>query len=250
MKIHDCEQGTPDWFRLRQGIPTASCFDQIMTPKTMKLSESRHKYAVRLIAERILNWQAQSLETLEHIRNGKEREPQAIRQLEFVHEIETRTIGFITTDSGRWGASPDRLIKGSGEPVEVKCPSDPTHLGYLLLPHPDPYKCQVQGQILTVEADTSLFYSYHPMMPECLLRTDRDQPFIDKLEACLRQFCDEVDEMERRARMLGTFQAYAEMRTPIEVERGQNLRTAPVATDAEMEELINGPTSLTYDWGA
>lgn len=250
MIVHDVMQGTAEWFKLRQGIPTASCFDQVMTPKQMKLSESRHKYACRLVAERLLNWQAESLETLEHIRNGKEREPQAIRQLEFVHEVKTRTVGFITADNRRWGASPDRLVVGSGAPIEIKCPSDPVHLQYLLLPFPDPYRCQVQGQIMTAEADQSLFYSYHPRMPECLQRSDRDQPFIDRLQACLDQFCDEVDELEARARSLGVFQAYEAIVTPLDKERGDNLRRDPLVSEEELAAIIEGRDGRNYDWGA
>jgi hypothetical protein len=38
MKIHaHIEQGSADWFKLRLGIPTASCFDLIVTPKKCDL---------------------------------------------------------------------------------------------------------------------------------------------------------------------------------------------------------------------
>jgi hypothetical protein len=52
-KIYRCEQGSMDWYRLRMGIPTASQFHKIVTPGG-KLSEQRHAYMYRLIAERLL----------------------------------------------------------------------------------------------------------------------------------------------------------------------------------------------------
>ena len=50
----DVEQGYAEWVAARLGIPTASCFDKIITPKTMKPSASADKYAWELIAERVL----------------------------------------------------------------------------------------------------------------------------------------------------------------------------------------------------
>lgn len=217
MKLYwDIEQGTDEWKALRSGRPTASHFDQVMTPKKKVLSEARHKYACRLVAERLLHWEEPTLDNLPNIANGKAREPDAIRQLEFVHDITTRKIGFATPDHGRWGVSPDRMIEADWTPVEVKCPTDPVHIQYMLLDFDDAYKCQVQGQIMTVEADKSLFYSYNPRMPECLIRTDRDQEFINKLEACLDQFCDELDALTERAKTLGIFQAYGWAKAPEE----------------------------------
>jgi hypothetical protein len=39
MKIHNCTQGTEEWRKLRAGIPTASEFHKIITPKTGQLSK-------------------------------------------------------------------------------------------------------------------------------------------------------------------------------------------------------------------
>ena len=45
MKVIQCTQGTPDWFEARRGIPTASRFDMILTPKTGKPSAQRVLFA-------------------------------------------------------------------------------------------------------------------------------------------------------------------------------------------------------------
>lgn len=237
-KFHfDVDQGSADWFKLRAGIPTASEFDKVITPQQMKLSAQRRPYQCRLIAERLLNWQAESLDKVKHIMEGKENEPNAVAQLEFVAEIETRKVGFVTTDDGRFGASPDRLVVGRNVVVEVKCPTIPKQLEYLLLPRDDAYRCQVQGQLFVAEADEAIFYAYQPRMPAHMLRTNRDEEFIGKLHAALEQFSDELEEMTERARSLGIYQAFAEVVTPAEAELGDGLRHDPVA---DLTDWIEG----------
>lgn len=251
----DVQQGSVDWYRLRLGIPTASEFDKVITPKQMKISDSRRPYQCRLIAERLLNWQAESLDKIKHIEDGKMNEPFAVAQLEEIYEIETQRVGFIRTNDLRFGASPDRVTDVSPDRmhvdtvIECKAPSIPKQFEYLLLGADDAYRCQVQGQLLVSEADKAIFYSYNPRTPACRRETGRDEIFIGKLSAALEQFSDELEEMTERARRLGAFQAFADLVSPLEAERWDHLQRAP-ATDAEMEDLINGPTSQSYDWGA
>ncbi len=204
---HDVVQGTPAWFKLRAGRPTASDFHHIITPKKGELAAARHKYACRLIAERLLNWQAESLEGIRAIQQGKLLEPFAVQQLEFSTGIETRPVGFLTTDDGRFGASPDRMV-GMTATVEIKCPTAPRHLEYLLLGHDEAYRCQVQGQLWVAEADKGIFYSYSDRMPPCHGETGRDEAFIRRLVGCLEQFSDELAAMTERALSLGVFQAF------------------------------------------
>jgi hypothetical protein len=54
MKIHNVDQGSPEWHALRCGVPTASEFSKILTPKTMKLSEQAPAYMYRLLGEWML----------------------------------------------------------------------------------------------------------------------------------------------------------------------------------------------------
>lgn len=216
MKIHDVQQGSPEWFRSRLGIPTASCFDQIVTPVTGKLSKSADRYAYRLIAERLLNTPSETVEGQTWMERGKELEPQAVKQFEWVNEVETEPVGFITTDDGLVGCSPDRLVKGAPRGLEIKCPSPHVHLGYLLSGQADAYRPQVQGQLYVAELERVDFYSYHPRMPACQITTTRDEPYIKLLRDALEQFNERLFEMLERARSLGVFQAYEEAATPTE----------------------------------
>ena len=221
---HRVEQGSAEWFALRMGVPTASEFDQIMTPKTMKPSESRHKYACRLVAERLMNYQSESLEGIGHIRAGKENEPKAARQLAFSRDLEVRECGFFTTDDRRFGASPDRMVVGKNEPVELKAPTDLVQMQYILLDNATIYRCQRQGQLWVTEADKGHFYSFHPMMPEVYEETGRDEPFIYKLSQALERFSDELALMMEKAKRDGLiFQKYDSIVTPLDKELGHHL---------------------------
>lgn len=228
MKIHNCEQGTAEWFHIRMGIPTASKFDHIITPKTGKLSLSSTKYAYELIAERLLRQPVETIEGQQWMERGKELEPQAVKQYEWVNEVETIPVGFITTDDGLIGASPDRLIKGRAAALEIKCPAPHTHIGYLLDGHDEKYRPQVQGQIFVAELDEADFYSFHPRMPPRTIRTPRDEPFIKLLREALDQFNERLFAMLERAQSLGVFQAYDAALTPQDVERADGMKRSLV----------------------
>jgi hypothetical protein len=241
----DVQQGSIDWHLLRAGIPTASEFHHIITPKQGKISESRRSYQCRLIAERLLNWQADSLDKIRHIEDGKTNEPFAVAQLEEIREIETTRVGFIRSDDGRFGASPDRVTGISadrrhvGTVIECKAPTIPKQFEYLLLGHDDAYRAQVQGQLYVAEADKALFYAYNPRTPAYTFETGRDEAFIKKLADALEQFSDELGEMTERARRLGAFQAFPRLLLPAEAEYDDPRYRPP--SDADVQAMLDGP---------
>jgi hypothetical protein len=226
------EQGSLAWYRLRCGIPTSSEFDSVMTPKTRKPSTARFKYACRILAGRLMNWQADSLDKIDHIRAGKENEPIAVARLEVLRDIKTRSVGFVRTDDLRFGASPDRAVARDDAHIdiciEIKSPTPPIMFEYLLLPDQDAYICQRQGHLLVCEADKAIFHASNPFMePECTIETGRDEPFIKDLADCLERFSAELEEMDRKARALGMYQAVASFDTPLATEYRDELRAAP-----------------------
>jgi hypothetical protein len=197
MLIHDVVQGSPEWRALKLGRPSASEFHKIVTP-TGKLSAQARKYACRLVAERLLNQPLDLLEGIPAVERGKALEADAIAQYEFAEEMETRAVGFVTTDDGLIGASPDRLIVGARGGLEVKCPLLQTHIDYWLAGPGDDYRPQVQGQLWVCELEFDDFYSYHPQMEPVLIRTERDEPYIKLLEQSLRAFVDMLAEIHAR----------------------------------------------------
>ncbi len=221
MKVLAMPQGSVEWAQARIGIPTASGFDNIITPggKPCK-SERTRKYLYRLAAERLLNRSLESLEGLEWIERGKELEPEAVKMYEFEQDVSTSPVGIIMSDDGRYGASPDRLAGDSGF-LEVKCPAPNTHVGYLLDGFDTDYVYQVQGQLL-VDASREWVdrYSYSPEMPPHRERTYRDAPYLAVLEDALNRFCDDLDTAVERLRSSGMFLERAQTLLTPDVEYG------------------------------
>lgn len=220
MKIYlDVQQGSDTWRTLRLGKPTASEFHRIVTPKKCELAKGASEYALRLCAEKLLNMTAAESFDGQWMERGKDLEPMAVKQYEFQHEVVTVPVGFITTDDGLIGCSPDRLVAAKDQKValEIKCPAQHTHLGYLLNGTTDDYKPQVQGQILVAELDRADLYSYHPMMPAALIQTSPDKDYLAKLSDALSKFNATLLDMLNRAHALGAFQPQPRTGAPAEM---------------------------------
>jgi hypothetical protein len=229
MRIIDCDQGSVEWYRARLGKPTASMFDKIITPEG-KVSGQAQTYAYRLVAERLLNDSMDSqLDRVEWTEHGKIAEPMAVQQFEFGNDVELERVGFITTDDGRIGCSPDRLIKGDhGQMVEIKSPSPWVHLGYLLDGPGKKYKPQIQGQILVGDFDKHWFYSWQARMPPAQWLSARDDKYIAALATLLDLFCDDVQRKYERALTLGAYVTAYEPSTPFDQEYGGEAGSPPL----------------------
>lgn len=195
-------QGTPAWFHVRLGIPTASNFERIVTP-TGKPSAQARKYAAYLAAEALLGRSLDADIAQEWMQRGRDLEPDAVRMYQFEQDVDTRPVGFITTDDGLIGASPDRLIVGANAGLEIKCPAPQTHVGYMVDGFGPDYRVQVQGQMMVGEFEYVDRYSYHPELPPVRQRTYRDEDFIRLLRDALAGFLDMRAAMIERVRAMG-----------------------------------------------
>jgi len=215
MKVIDCVQGTPEWIAARLGIPTASEFHCIVGNATGELSRSKDKkglsetakkYAYRLVAEKLLGRPLEKPPgTPWAMERGKQLEPAARDQYCFANEVEVRTVGFVTTDDGRIGCSPDSLIIGARGGLEIKCLLDEGHMGLLIDGPGDTFKPQVQGNLAGCELEYWDFHGYHPDLPPFTLRTYRDEPYIAKMGAALTEFLEIRDAMLAKAMASGFF---------------------------------------------
>lgn len=204
---HDVQQGSPEWHNLKKGMPTASNFHRIVTPAKWQLSGQARRYAFRLAAEILLDAVfPESLDGIEAVKRGRDLEPEAVIKYEQESKSETTLVGLLTTDDGRIGASPDRLIVGlCPAGLEVKCPLPPTHLEYLIDGFGSDYLIQAQGQIFVGEFDFVDRYSYHPQAPSVLARTWRDDKQQKILQETLSHFLDIRDEIIEHAKRRGAF---------------------------------------------
>lgn len=215
MKHINVEQGSAAWYAARLGIPSASNFSKIITPGGKK-SDQAKKYKYRLIAERLLR-ESQDDE-IGHVRwvsAGKENEPFAAAHFQEVEGVELKKCGFFTTDDGRLGCSPDRLI-GDNQAMEIKCPAPFTQVGYLLDGLEDAYTAQVQGQLIVTGFEAIHFFSWHKQMPSVHKITKPDKNYQKVLKGYLSEFCDELDRDLERARAMGVYAVATEIVTPAE----------------------------------
>lgn len=209
MIIHKVAQGSEEWHQLRLGIPTTSCFGQIVTPVQLKLSEKASvTYMHTLLAEWIYGAPLESFEG-GWMKRGKELEPEAIAAYEFERGVDSLQIGFATTDDGMAGASPDRLIGDDGT-YESKCPALQTHVGYMLSPESlyDEYRMQVQGQLWVTGRDWADIHSYFPGLPSVIYRVYKREAtqkaldihipaFVETMLRCRERLTQEYGELRR-----------------------------------------------------
>lgn len=187
------EQRSPEWFRARLGIPTASNFNKILT-KSGTPSDQAQGYLSRLLCERLFERSFEEPVDTKWMRHGRDTEDEAAREFEAVSNERVERVGFVVTPDGRWGCSPDRLIIGKNAAVEIKCPSPWKHMEYFVYGPGKDYRPQVQGQMLVGGYDFVNFFSYFPGMPSVSILTERDEGFIGTLRLALDVFSKQLDK--------------------------------------------------------
>jgi hypothetical protein len=192
MNIYDFEQGTPEWFAARIGIPTASLFSKLVTPKTGKKSSQAQGLIYKLLDELRTGHPSDDFGGTEWTIRGNQLEDEAVNFYEFETGNKTEKVGFITDDNHTWGCSPDRLVNDDGI-LEIKCPAGWTHIENLLRDDIDPiYKPQTQGQLIISERDYCDWMSYHPEMPPKIIRVKKDIEFCKVLEESKDELSDMI----------------------------------------------------------
>ena len=196
MIVHDVQQGTAAWLDARRGLPTASEFSKICTPKTCKMGTGARSYMFELIAERNYCGQMDYKESYESaaMRNGMMLEPEARKWYEFDRGVKCEQVGFVTTDDGRWGWSPDALVGDDGA-LELKCPQAHTLLAWLdagVLP-PEHWP-QCHAAFVVGDRKWIDFVAYHERLPSSLcIRVTPDEK-TEALRSNLEQFSAELED--------------------------------------------------------
>lgn len=199
MEIINCEQGTDEWLTARLGVATSSEFDKIITP-TGKKSSQIEGYANKLVAEIIMGKPTEIFKS-EWMERGNELEAEAVAFYEMVQGVDAEAVGFVK--SFGVGCSPDRLIGDDGL-LEVKVPAPHTHAAYLLGGGlSTKYKPQTQGQLYVTGRQWVDTFSYHPEMPPVIIRSERDEGFIDLLKEGIEQLHEALDRKIQKAKDIG-----------------------------------------------
>ncbi|MBE3126653.1 MAG: YqaJ viral recombinase family protein [Acidobacteria bacterium] len=194
MKILDVVQGSGAWLQARSGIPTASEFHNLVTPLgAPKKGETPETYLATKLAERWLGGPLPTTYGGGAMEQGSLRESEAIPWYSLTYGRDVKAVGFVLTDDGRVGCSPDGMFE-DGTGIEVKCPATHTHVKYLLNGElPADYTAQVQGSMFVTGAESWTFLSYSRQLPRLVLTVERDAAFVGVLGEALDKFCARLD---------------------------------------------------------
>jgi hypothetical protein len=197
MEILDVEQNSDEWLRARMGIPTASCFSQILAKGEGK---TRRSYMLKLAGEIITGEPMEGFSN-EHTERGHVLEPEARDLYSFNTGAELRRVGFIK--NGRVGCSPDSLIGEDGG-LEIK-----TKLPHLLIDlilkneFPSEHKAQVQGTLWITKREWWDLVVYWRGIPQFVKRAYRDEGYIANLQGAVNAFNEELDQVVKTIRAHG-----------------------------------------------
>jgi len=181
MRLINCQQGSDEWLAARLGCPSGSQFDKLIT-STGAPSASRDTYINQLIAEK-LTGEATYVKVTEWMERGTTLEPKARSYYEMASDCRVEEVGFCKHETHECGVSPDGLVGLDGG-IEIKCPAPQTHVKYLRDgKFPTAYKQQVQGCLWITGREWWDFVSFHEDMPVLIVRVERDDEYIEKLQA-------------------------------------------------------------------
>lgn len=191
LRIYDMPQCSPEWFKARAGLATASEFSTIMAKGKDGKSPSltRRTYMLKLAGELLTGEPAENY-TNAHMERGKEMEGEARALYAFLRDVDPTSVGFIV--NGNKGCSPDSLIGDDGG-LEIK-----TRLPHLMLDllikgeMPPEHKAQVQGSMWVAEREWWDFAAYWPRLPLFVTRIYRDDGYIANLAGAVDAFNDEL----------------------------------------------------------
>ena len=191
MIISPHPQRSPEWHQERLGLPTASCFEKIVTVKG-EPSKQREKYLYELAGE-ILSGRPTDRYVTHKMQMAVEREPDARTLYELVHDVEVQEVGLCYRDRyKKYGCSPDGLIDEDGL-LEIK-DAEP-HIQVMRLDKgwskADHWQ-QIQGGLFVSKRKWCDLMSYCPEIEPLIIRFKTNKPFIEKLAYELGRFCKEL----------------------------------------------------------
>jgi len=193
MEILTCEQGSPEWFAARLGIPTASEFKTILSIKKDAKDKLTRQTYLRKLAGEIITGQPMDSYSNNHMERGKEQEDEARELYAFMTDNVPERVGFIV--NGKKGCSPDSLIGKNGG-LEIK-----TALPHIQIERlekdalPSEHVAQVQGGLWIAEREWWDFASFCPALPLFTKKVYRDDIYIKQLSDAVDAFNEELGDL-------------------------------------------------------
>jgi hypothetical protein len=226
MIIHrNIEQNTEAWHKLRHGKLTASDFKSLITEKTQKIASNTKikDLAYKKAVETIFNykeWEEASEEVIFNsfdIERGNRLEPIARQEYEARTLKPVEEVGFIESECGLLGYSPDGLVGEEGL-IEIKAPRKSKHLETIFKNEvPLEHIAQIQGGLYLSNRKWLDFISYNENCNKlkiskglinntdnylenkikidnvCIIRVYRDEEYITKLQEVFVKYKSYLD---------------------------------------------------------
>ena len=193
MIIHNCEQGSEEWFAVKCGKISASHFGDVLNKKT-----GRRTYMLKVLAER-MSGESMNGYSNKAMEDGIETEPLAREYYEQLFG-EVQQVGFVELND-YVGCSPDGLIGDDGG-MEIKCPYPNTHIDYILSNKmPAVYIPQVQGNMWVTGRKWWDFVTFCPKIkdrPFWYIKVERDEKYIVNLAGEVDRFIADMQELESK----------------------------------------------------
>jgi hypothetical protein len=194
-EIIGCEQGSPEWFEARRGIPTASRFKDILAQGEGKM---RAKYMKQLAAE-IITGEPMKTYKNDNMERGNEHEPQLRSQYLYERDdVDIVKVGFMKMNRllCATGCSPDGLIGDDGM-IECKSTEPPLLIDILrsVKPPTADHMPQIQGQLWISGRKWCDLVIGWPKMPLSITRVERNDTYMATLSMAVRTFNSELADM-------------------------------------------------------
>lgn len=186
------DQRSPEWYQARCGRITGTRFAAAMAATG---SSTYASLVDELVLERVTGRRRERPITpamqwgIDHEAAARAwYSQQSGNYVELVGFVRHRSLGFV-------GVSPDGLV-GTRGVLEIKCPQEKAYRKIIVNGSiPARYVWQVQGQLWVCEREFADFVCFHPSMGGVVIRVQRDEVGIARLQAR----CQQVEcEVQRR----------------------------------------------------
>ena len=201
MKYINCEQGGKEWLAARLGVVTASEMDALVSPEgKVRTGQGPESYVYRKVCERILGFAPEASSWA--MEQGSIMENEARPWYAFTNEVDVKTVGLLTTDDGKMGASPDGLVGEDGG-IEIKCFQPAKSLEVLLKNEvPKEYVMQIQTSLFVSGRKWWDFLSYSRQFPQVVIRCYPSPDHQAAIKTAMAKFtasfdaaCDKINAM-------------------------------------------------------
>lgn len=185
MIIHEMQQGSPEWHQVRAKKITGSVAKELFVKGTTDPSglgvgaiSTAKEIAFEIMNDGLMpsnNFKNDSM------RRGNEFEAIARRKYELIKFVKVRVVGFVESDCGTYGCSPDFLVDPDGG-GEIKCFTSPDlHYDLIMnLPSKHIDLNQIKWNMFVCERKWWDFVSYYPehkSMPLVIRRYYYDEEY-------------------------------------------------------------------------